>query len=343
MEEKNKNPLCSVLVLNYNGKEHLDKCFSSLVKQTYLDYELILVDNASVDSSVDLVRQKFPQVKIVRSEANLGTAGGFNFGAKYAKGDYMLFLANDMEAREDLLEKLLQTVHDDVQIATGKMLDYWDRGLVDYAGIKMDVFGFPTIIGHRKKDSEKYNKIVETIPTGTVLLIKRSIFERAGGFDSDNFTLGDELDLWWRVRLLGYKCLYNPEAIVYHKGGATLKQFKRANLRFLSEKNTIRNLIKNYSLPYLMPILSAYAIFIFAEAIFYFLIGKTDFAISILKAAKWNIKKLPHTLELRRAVQANRKVSDIILLRSFYKGSYKLHMFLEWVRGDLKGFTEDKK
>lgn len=171
------NPFCSVLVLNYNGRGHLPVCLSSLEKQTHRNFETILVDNASEDDSIEFVRENFPDVKIVKNSENSGTAGGFNFGAKQSSAEYLLFLANDIEAEPNLIEELMKTMQRDPSIAicSSKMLRFYERDTIDYAGFKLDVYGFPYIIGHNEKDKGQYNTVRDTIATGTCLLIKHQV------------------------------------------------------------------------------------------------------------------------------------------------------------------------
>ena len=329
----------SIIILNYNGLKHLPICLSSLVKQSYHNYEIILVDNASTDKSVEFLRSNFPNIKVIVNNKNDGTAGGFNFGAGYAKGNYILFLANDLEVNVDLLERLIEGIEksEDIAICTAKMYKFDNRKIIDFAGFKLDIFGFPFIFGHNEIDTGKYDKVRDAAPTGTCLLIKKDIFEKVGGFDDKFFTLADELDLWWRIRLLGYRSVINHKAIVYHKAGATLLREKRARLRFYSEKNTIRMLLKNYSIFTLFWISSLYLILLIGEMFFYlFFLRRLDMFLSIIKAVSWNISNFKSTLILRRKVQTTRRISDREIFKDMLKKSIKISMFRQYLRGEIK-------
>lgn len=329
-------PFCSVLVLNYNGKQHLQCCLSSLEKQTYRNFETILVDNTSQDDSIDFVRENFPYVKIVKNSVNSGTAGGFNFGAKFAQGEYMLFVANDVEVEPNLLEELIKTITTDssVAICSAKMLRFYERDTIDYAGFKLDIYGFPYIIGHMEKDNGQYDTVRDTIATGTCLLIKRQVFEEIGGFDDEYFTFSDEMDLCWRAKLAGYRMLINPKAKLYHKAGATLRKSGRHKLRYISERNIMRMLLKNYSTFTLIKVLPRYFVLLLGETLFYLAIGRGSLALAIVKAVLWNIKHLKGTLYLRRNVQKMRVVNDNTIKEEMIKKSVKLDMFRQWLRGE---------
>ena len=331
-------PFCTGLVLNYNGREHLEVCLKSLENQTYNNCEIILVDNASTDDSSEFVKKKFPNIRIIKNSRNAGTAGGFNFGARHVKSKYILFLANDIEAEPNLIEEMIKIIESDPQIAicSAKMLKFDRRDIIDYAGFQLDLYGFPRIIGHLEKDTGRYDIITDTIPTGTCLLIKRKVFEKVGGFDDDYFTLSDELDLAWRVKLIGYRSVISPHAVLYHKAAVTLRQFKRSQLRFWSERNTIRNLLKNYSTWSLIKVLPRYFVLLIAEMSYYLLIRRTDMFMAIVKAVFWNITHLKTTYTLRRKIQKIRKISDNIIQKDMIKGSIKLGIFGQWLRGDFK-------
>lgn len=338
MLDINKAPFCSVVVLNFRGLEHLDVCLSSLEKQTYPNYEVNILDYGG-DGSQEFIKNRFPNMKIICMFEDIGgPTGGFNFAARQINSDYMLFLANDIQLNQDVIEKLMTTLVSDDRIAicSPKMLRYFQRDTIDYAGFKLDIFGFPYIFGAHKKDDGTYDQIREAMPTGTVLLIRKAVFDEAGEFDDKFFMLADELDLSWRVRLLGYKSIINPFAVVYHKAGITLKKRRRYTLRYYSEKNTIRMLLKNYALSTLFWITPLYITLLFGELLFYIFILRFDMAYAIIKAIFWNIVNIDSTLRLRCLIQRKRKIRDSEILRERAKKSYKLDIFMEFLRGEYK-------
>jgi len=302
--------------------------------QTYRDYEAILADQVGGDGSDMLVREAFPQVKILHNPDNLGTAGGFNFASKNLQHEYLLFLANDIKLTPNTLEELIKMMNDpQVGIVSVKMLDYYHTDIIDQVGFKVDFMGFPAAIGRNERDLGQYAGPFEAFPTGTGLLIRNHIFKKLGGFDNDFFTLQDEIDLAWRVEMLGFKCIINPRAVLYHKVSATLKKRRRWYLRFLSERNTLRILLKDYKWFNLLWILPIYILVLLAEFVCHLLTFRFKVAFSLPLAILWNIYKLPSTLNYRRQIQKMRSVGDWQILKNRAWRSYKLRIFWDVVTG----------
>lgn len=331
-----ENPFCSVIVLNYNGKIHLKDCLASLAKQSYQNYETILVDNASQDDSIDFVKKNFPFVKIIENDQNSGTAGGFNFGAKFARHEYMLFLANDVEVEPNLLEEMMRTIRLEPSIAIcgAKEFKFNERNTISCFGLMLDIYGFPYVIGHNKKDNGQYDTIKDAIPTGTCLLIKRHVFEEIGGFDNEYFSLSDEVDLCWRAKLAGYRILVTPYTKLYHKVSATLGKSKRSRLRYMSERNIMRMLLKNYSALTLIKVLPRHFTLLLTEMLFYLAIGKGNMALAIVRAVLWNGRHFNGTLHLRRKIQKIRVVGDNTIQKEMIRKSIKVDIFRKWKNGE---------
>jgi GT2 family glycosyltransferase len=148
-------PLVSVIVLAYNGREHLERCLPTLLEQTYPAdrLELLVVDNASADGSADLVEQRFPQVRVVRSGRNLGFAGGNNFGARVARGEYIAFLNQDTRVQPTWIEDLLAPIRRDRQagdgrlVCTGAKIVSWDGETIDFSGARLNYIGMGSQAG----------------------------------------------------------------------------------------------------------------------------------------------------------------------------------------------------
>lgn len=327
-----------MLVLNYNGKQHLECCLSSLEKQTYDNFETILIDNASQDDSVDFVEENFPDVKIVRNNQNSGYAGGMNFGARQCNAEYLLFLNNDVEVEPNLIEEMMKTIISDSSIAScnAKVLRFYERDVIDCAGLKLDVYGFPYIIGHNEKDSGRYDTVRDTFQIGTCALVKRQVFEKIGGFDDVYFALSEDIDLCWRAKLAGYRIVITPFARLYHKASATIKELRytRPRIRYLSERNIIRMLLKNYSTWTLVKVLPRYFAMLLAEMLFYLAIRRVGMAWALVKAVWWNITHFRGTLSLRRKVQRMRVVDDNAIQKEMLKKSVKIAIFKQWLRGE---------
>jgi GT2 family glycosyltransferase len=242
-------PNVSVVVLNYNGRKHLEPCFRSLQRLDYPEeaLELILVDNASSDGSVELTRTRFPDVRVVTNEENLGFAAGNNVGAVAATGDYVVFLNNDMTVEPGFLRGLVDVLGDRRVCAGAKILD-WSGSRVDFAGAAAHFAGYAYQEGFRKP-AHRYadqKPAPSLFACGGAMLIERKVFLEVGGFDEDYFIYYEDLDLGWRLWVLGYEVWYAPEAVVHHRHHGTMDGFADARKRVLYTRNALASAFKNY-------------------------------------------------------------------------------------------------
>ncbi|HRN69639.1 MAG TPA: glycosyltransferase family 2 protein [Candidatus Woesebacteria bacterium] len=321
----------SLIVLNYNGVHLLQEYFDSVFKQTLLPDEIIMLDNNSSDDSVAFVEKNYPKVTIIKNSRNEGTAGGSNKAFTYAKGKYIIFQSNDMRLEKNCVKGLYDAITSDntIGICTSILLKNTPdkKGIhrIDNAGGIVDIFGF---------GMQKYpTKLLEEIPEqesvffsyGGSFIISKELFKKIKGYDERFFTLNDDIDLSWRVRLLGYDIIYTKKSIIYHKVSATLGPlFERPTKRYWSERNTIATLIKNHTLPTLLVNGSIYLILLCAEMGYFMYRNRFDLFSADLKAILWNIKELPETLRRRSKIQ-NMKKKDISL--AFERKSIKLSLF----------------
>lgn len=241
-------PIASVIILNWNGKQYLERCLTSVFSQRYKDYEVIFVDNASKDGSVDFVRNRFPKAKVIVNDKNLGFSGGNNVGISEAKGEYIVMLNNDTWVDKNWLKNLVEAANKDekVAICVSKVLFMEKPDTINSCGIKVDVDGSGEDIGFGKKDGIKYQRPKEIFAaSGGVTLVKKRVFDEIGLFDSTYFLYIEDVDLSWRARLAGYKVMFVPTARVFHKLGGANVQNK--TVRILTFRNRIKTLIKNYS------------------------------------------------------------------------------------------------
>jgi len=332
-----KYPLCSVIVVNYNGKDLLKKFMPSILKMKYPNFEVILVDNASKDNSVNTVKKEFPNVNIIQNNKNDGTAEGSNIGLSIAKGDYILWLSNDMELEPDFLTNLINLANSskDIGVCTCKMKRITEKGEklneIDSVGADLDIFGFPSSRGINKIDKGQFDQPSEVFFSfGGALLIKKSVLNLVGGYDPLFFTLADDIDLCWRVRLAGYRIMVQPSAVLYHRVSATLSKWKRSERRFISERNTFRTLLKNYSLLSLLKILPRYFGLIIAEVSF-FAIRKPEMTISYFRAIFWNMRNLKDTWLRRQKIQSIRTISDNTIMSYMLDQPTKLLILKEFM------------
>ncbi len=214
--------MISVVVLNFNGKRYLEKCLTSLASQTYEDFEVIVVDNASSDGSVDYLKAQFPWARIVKNDENLGFAGGTNSGIRQARGDYILTLNNDTQVDRCFLECLVKPMQSDrsVGMCASKML--LPDGRINSAGICLSRSGAAWDRGTLELDYGQYDRREDIFgPCAGAALYRKEMLDEIGLFDEDFFLYMEDVDLAFRAKLAGWKCIYVPKAVVYHYHGGT--------------------------------------------------------------------------------------------------------------------------
>ena len=208
----------SIIIVNYNGWQHLQRCLPSLLQEVQRGYEIFLVDNASSDGSAQHVAQAFPQVRLIRNTANLGFAQGGNLGAAQAQGQYLAFLNPDTVAEPGWLQALLVALEADPQagLATSKVLLLSDPARINTCGNEMHYTGL-TLCRGMGQERCAFPALEEvSAVSGAAFAVRRELFQALGGFDEDLFMYMEDTDLSWRARLAGFKCLYVPSSIVWH-------------------------------------------------------------------------------------------------------------------------------
>ena len=228
------NLRASIIIPTYNGKRFLDTCLAALAAQTYPRelFEIILVDDASTDDSVMYVRQRYPEVKIVALGNNSGLAVACNAGARAASGDLLVMLNNDTEAEPGWLAALVAAADADSKAGAiaSKMLLFDRRDTLHNAGDLMGADGIPRNRGVWQVDNGQYDDDTCVFGgCGGAVAYRRQAWEAAGGFDERLFMYLEDVDLAWRLQLLGWEAVYAPAARLYHQlsatGGGALASF----------------------------------------------------------------------------------------------------------------------
>lgn len=240
-----------IIIVNYNGKHLLEKNLQSVVDTDYENFEIIVVDNASIDGSIEYLRKNFPIVKIVESKDNLGFGRGNNLGVKeYPNFDAYLFLNNDVSVPKDWLGKLVVTLQEKNDAgAVGPKILYSkeklgnDRRIINSAGIYVDKHFMPYDRYDKENDNTKCT-IVEEVDAimGGAFLIRRDVFEKTGGFNPKMFLYYEDIDLSLRIRDLGYKIYYNGNAEVYHDHMASSKKLGMRKRNIMNMQNRFRSI-----------------------------------------------------------------------------------------------------
>ena len=247
-------PGIAVAILNWNGKSYLETFLPSIFTTVYSNFKVYVIDNASTDDSVDWLKIHYPQVNIIVLDKNYGYAGGYNKGLQQIKADYFMLLNSDVAVAPDWLKNLVALMLSDSSIAAcqPKILAYNDKKRFEYAGASggwIDKYGYPFSRGRVfdtcEVDTHQYDDAVPVFwASGACLFIKAHVFHEAKGFDNYFFAHQEEVDLCWRIQMLGYKIFVCPSAIVYHVGGGTLPQGNSLKT-YLNFRNNLIMLHKN--------------------------------------------------------------------------------------------------
>lgn len=314
-------PKVSIVVINYNGAKYLKDCFDSLEKLSYPNYEVILVDNASSDDSIEFTRENYPWVRMAALDKNYGFAEGNNKAAEVASGEYIAFLNNDTKVDADWLTELVKVAASDknIGICTSKIYLMGEEGVLNSAGGTVNLVGQGWDKGYLEKDQGQYDQICEVFdPCGAAFLIKKELGERIGYFEKSHFAYYEDLDIGWKTWLFGYKVLYVPKAIVYHKWGGTFNTVDSMFKIYLFERNRLMTFARNFSsttLVKLMPLLLVNEVI---RTFGYILIYKNPkYLLLRVKIYASVLTRIPYIMNKRHYIQKERKFDDKWILRFF--------------------------
>lgn len=243
----------AVVILNWNGAKLLEQFLPSVVAFSD-EAKIYVADNASTDTSLEVIKSKFPSVTIIQNDDNYGFAKGYNVTLQNIEEEYLCLLNSDVEVTQNWLTPILSLFENnpEIGIIQPKILDYKNKAYFEYAGAAggfIDKFGYPFCRGRIfdtiEKDNGQYDN-EQTIfwASGACFFIRRTIFNQLKGFDDDFFAHQEEIDLCWRAFNLGYKAKYSPNSVVYHVGGATLNE-GNPRKTFLNFRNSLLMLLKN--------------------------------------------------------------------------------------------------
>mgnify|MGYP000323616280 CR=1 FL=1 len=255
----------AIVILNWNGAKLLQQFLPSIVEFSKNDFtEIVIADNGSTDDSLQILRNEFPEVKILDLKQNYGFARGYNEALKLIDADYFVILNSDVEVTAGWLEDPIRLMENDSSIASvqPKILSYHQKTHFEYAGAAggfIDHFGYPfcrgRIFNEVEEDRGQYNDSVDIFwATGACMFVRAKCFHEVGGFDADFWAHMEEIDLCWRLKNRGYRVVYTHESTVYHVGGGTLSYDNPTKL-FLNFRNNLWLLYKNLPAGQLFPII----------------------------------------------------------------------------------------
>jgi len=296
-----------VIVLNYNGRRFLTPCLNALRAQSFHDFRVIVVDNASTDGSVETVKTEFPEVHTLVLSSNQGFCGGNNRGIEATTSEYVALINMDTEVTPGWLQALVEVLdrQPDIGFCASRIVRISDCMTLDTAG---DVFYTHGVGGKRGEGQciACYANPEQVFSAcAAAAIYRRCMLEDIGLFDEDFFARNEDLDLGFRAQLRGYSCQYVPEAVAYHHvGGSFVGQ--SATWDPIERRNMLDVLIKN--LP--AALWFKYALLIFV----YYLLGDIYYVFrhgpqTVLGARSENMRRLRRTLSKRRQIQGHRVIS----------------------------------
>jgi len=220
-----ESPLVSIIVLNYNAGELLLNCINSLKKSTYTNLEILVVDNISSDDSQKKCKEKFPDIKLIQNDKNLGYCGGNNIGIKQAKGKFIVILNPDTIVEPNCINELILAYNKFGEgLYQPKILSLNEENIIQSTGNMLHVFGFGFARDKGNKVEEKIEEIEEIgYASGTCLFTSREVIDKVGLLDEFLFLYHDDLDLGWRAAQIGINSYYVPKSKIFHVESYSLK------------------------------------------------------------------------------------------------------------------------
>jgi hypothetical protein len=337
MESAPEQPLVSVLVLNHNGKHFLKDCFESLYASTYPNQELVLVDNASTDDSLQYMREQFPEVRILETGGNIGYSGAYNLSFQHANGKYYVLLNNDTKVDPGWLEPLVEAAEKDPKLGMlqPKIDSMIDLGYFEYAGASggfMDRYGFPFLRGRIffeiEKDEGQYDDPAEIFwASGAAFFMRADMLAYTGGLDEDFVHHMEEIDLCWRAHLQGYRGRVVPSSRILHHAGATIAPESYMKL-YWNHRNSLIMLRKNVGDEKLAGIMRTRKLLDLLAMIRGLLKGEFQRMRAIWDAYRWLRKNPQKMREKRERVQGERIVHDERIFCKLYPRSIAWDHFI---------------
>jgi len=319
-KEKEKDPLVSVVIVNYNGKEYISRCLEAVCRSSYTNIEIIIVDNGSEDGSVETLnkyRRKNSQIKLVLLNKNYGPSYARNRGVSESKGDYLAFLDNDTVPDPDWIVPLVNIFQKDMTVGACqcKLLLLREPEKFDYAGDFLSQIGFLVQkVEGGEVDKGQVDKNFEILSAKSAgMAIRKDVFNQIGGFDKDYFIYLEETDLGWRTWLAGYRIIFVPDSVVYHEFGTTNiidPASQNYRVKFHGTKNYIMTLIKNLGKINLFKILPKHILLWIGVVCVLILKGKFKDSYFVLKGIIWNFFNAFRIGKKRFKIQRERKISD---------------------------------
>ena len=324
-------PFVSVIIVTWNSKKHLSICMDHFLTQTFQDFEVVLVDNGSEDHALDELQEKYPplRLQVERLDSNLGFAVANNIGARLAQGCWLALLNADALPEPDWLEKLVRATEENPEFSffSSRQIQANDRHLLDGAGDAYHVSGLAwRRYYNRPTDHLGLQPAAVFSACGAAALYLREDFLQAGGFDEDYFSYFEDVDLGFRLRLMGKRCLYVPQAVVYHIGSVSTG--KRGDFSvYYGYRNMIWTFVKDMPSLLLWLYLPLHLGTVLFFAMYLTIRGQGK---AIWHAILDAYRGLPKIIAKRQTIQRNLKIKPADLLQVMSSGL--LDPYMEFIR-----------
>jgi GT2 family glycosyltransferase len=302
----------AVVILNWNGAKLLEQFLPSVLEYSD-EAKIYVVDNASTDTSIEVITAQFPSVTIIQNDGNYGFASGYNVALEQVEEEYYALVNSDVEVTKNWLTPILSIFDSEpkIGIIQPKILDYKRKDYFEYAGAAggyIDQFGYPFCRGRifdtLEKDNGQYDDETEIFwASGACFFIRKEIYRKLNGFDCEFFAHQEEIDLCWRAFNLGYKAKYTSKSVVYHVGGATLHE-SNPKKTFLNFRNSLLMLTKNLPKNKLVSIIFVRLLLDGLAGIQFLFKGKFNHFWVIIKAHFHYYHLINKTLKKRKAPQS---------------------------------------
>ncbi|MFC2096566.1 glycosyltransferase family 2 protein [Bacteroidota bacterium] len=333
----------AVVILNWNGKNYLEKFLPTLINYTQNpNTQIIIADNNSKDDSIDFLNKYYPSIRQINFDQNYGFTGGYNKALDQIEAEYYVLLNSDVEVSENWLTPIINLMDSDSSIAAcqPKILSYHQKSYFEYAGASggfIDKYGYPfcrgRVLDTIEKDKGQHNTIREIFwATGACMIVRSELFNKTGGLDNDFFAHMEEIDLCWRLKNQGYKIVCNPESVVYHVGGGTLPNNSPFKL-YLNFRNNLFLLYKNLPKGKLFPVLTSRMLLDGLSAIIFLLKFSFKSFYAVLKAHIHFYKSLRKLREKRKKLLQNTVVNQ-------HKEIYQRSVVIDYFLRKMHHFTD---
>jgi GT2 family glycosyltransferase len=334
----------ALVIIHWNNRSLLEKFLPSVVANSQDDARIYVADNASTDDSVAWLQEHYPQIHIIALPQNYGYAGGYNEALKHLEEEYFILLNNDVEVPPHWIKPLIQNLENNPKAAAAqpKILQYAHRNMFEYAGAGggfIDKLGYPFCRGRlfesTEEDFGQYNDNREIFwASGACLFVRAKAFKEVGGFDAHFFAHMEEIDLCWRMQLMGYTIHYVGNSEVYHLGGSTLQK-SNPKKTYLNFRNSLQMILKNADSGQLWWFIPLRSTLDLMSSIFFLMNAKTSDSAAVHRAHAHFFFKWNKWWKLRKEVKRN---ITHVQLHGVYPGSVVFEHFI----GKKKTFSQLK-